>query len=86
LSISNQKSIAHTNSKAISHVGIQQMPLGEMAFLIDSLDFLFQPSEQFRLKELLDGDVQPIADFLDGGYRGGIFSELLTKKVGDDHV
>jgi hypothetical protein len=62
------------------------MSLGEMAFLIDSLDFLLQPSEQFRLKELLDGDVQPIADFLDGGYRGGIFSELLTKKVGDDHV
>jgi hypothetical protein len=72
LSISNQKMIAQTNSKAISRVGIQQMPRGKMAFLIDSPDFLLQSPEQFRLEELLDGDVQPIADFLDGGYRGAV--------------
>jgi hypothetical protein len=60
------------NSKAIFHAGIHEMPLWEMAFLTDSLDFLFQPSKQFRLEELLDGDVQPIADFLDGGYRGAV--------------
>jgi hypothetical protein len=86
LSISNQKMIAQTNSKAISRVGIQQMPRGKMAFLIDSPDFLFQSPEQFRLKELLDGDVQPVADFLDGGYRGAVVppaDDVVEGRLGD---